>query len=54
MDFNRNYHFVIKITILPFFHKLEFLGSYNKDIIMYEMERKDQAVLRWPKSLPIC
>ena len=26
--FNRNYNFVIEITILPFFQKLEFLGSY--------------------------
>ena len=29
--FNRNYYFVIKITILPFFQKLEFIGSYKKD-----------------------
>ena len=27
--FNRNYNFVIEITILSFFQKLEFLGSYN-------------------------
>ena len=27
--FNRNYRFVIKITILLFFQKLEFLGSYS-------------------------
>ena len=27
--FNRNNNFVIKITILPFFQKLEFLGSYS-------------------------
>ena len=27
--FNRNYNFVIEITILPFFQKLEFLGSYK-------------------------
>ena len=26
--FNRNYNFIIEITILPFFQKLEFLGSY--------------------------
>ena len=26
--FNRNNNFVIKITILPFFQKLEFLGFY--------------------------
>ena len=26
--FNRNNNFVIEITILPFFQKLEFLGSY--------------------------
>ena len=26
--FNRNYNFVIEITILPFFQKLEFLRSY--------------------------
>ena len=26
--FNRNYNFVTEITILPFFQKLEFLGSY--------------------------
>ena len=26
--FNRNYSFVTLITILPFFQKLEFLGSY--------------------------
>ena len=26
--FNRNYTFVIEITILPLFQKLEFLGSY--------------------------
>ena len=26
--FNRNYNFVTKITILPFFQKLKFLGSY--------------------------
>ena len=31
--FNRNYNFVIEITILPFFQKLEFLGSYN--ILLY-------------------
>ena len=30
MDFyNRNNNFVIEITILPLFHKLEFLGSYT-------------------------
>ena len=27
--FNRNYNFVIEITILPLFQKLEFLGSYK-------------------------
>ena len=27
--FNRNYNFIIEITILPFLQKLEFLGSYN-------------------------
>ena len=27
--FNQNYNFVIEITILPFFQKLEFLGSYT-------------------------
>ena len=27
--FNRNYNFVFEITILPFFQKLEFLGSYT-------------------------
>ena len=27
--FNRNYNFVTEITILPFFQKLEFLGSYT-------------------------
>ena len=27
--FNRNYNFVIEITILPLFQKLEFLGSYT-------------------------
>ena len=27
--FNRNYNFVTEITILPFFQKLEFLGSYK-------------------------
>ena len=27
--FNRNYNFVFKIMILPFFHKLEFLGFYT-------------------------
>ena len=27
--FNQNNNFVIEITILPFFQKLEFLGSYN-------------------------
>ena len=27
--FNRNNNFEIKITILPFFQKLEFLGSYR-------------------------
>ena len=26
--FNRNYNFVIKITILPLFQNLKFLGSY--------------------------
>ena len=26
--FNQNYNFVTEITILPFFQKLEFLGSY--------------------------
>ena len=26
--FNRNYNFITEITILPFFQKLEFLGSY--------------------------
>ena len=31
--FNQNYNFVIKITILPFFQKLEFLGSYNSSTI---------------------
>ena len=29
MIFRTNYNFVIKITIFPFFHKLEFLGSYK-------------------------
>ena len=29
--FNRNYNFVIEITILPLFQKLEFLGSYNNN-----------------------
>ena len=28
--FNRNYNFVTKITILPFFQKLKFLGSYRQ------------------------
>ena len=28
--FDRNYNFVTKITILPFFQKLEFLGSYRR------------------------
>ena len=33
MDFfNRNYNFVIEITILHFFQKLEFLGSYTGQI----------------------
>ena len=36
--FNRNYNFVTEITILPFFQKLEFLGSYNVN----------------PKSLSVC
>ena len=26
--FDRNYDFVTEITILPFFQKLEFIGSY--------------------------
>ena len=34
--FNRNYNFVIEITILPLFQKLEFLGSYNTDIASYQ------------------
>ena len=29
--FNRNNNFVTKITILPFFQKLEFLGSYKRN-----------------------
>ena len=30
MDFfNRNYNFVMEITILPLFQKLKFLGSYS-------------------------
>ena len=29
--FNRNNNFVTEITILPFFHKLRFLGSYIFD-----------------------
>ena len=28
--FKINYNFVTEISILPFFQKLEFLGSYNK------------------------
>ena len=31
MIFNRNNNFVTKITILPFFQKLKFLGSYIFD-----------------------
>ena len=30
--FNRNNNFEIKITILPFFQKLEFIGSYKLSI----------------------
>ena len=46
--FNRNYNFVTEITILPFFMKLEFLGSYtyisfqrkkNHVIILYYKQR---------------
>ena len=31
--FNLNYNFLTKITILPFFQKLEFLGSYKYFVI---------------------
>ena len=30
--FNRNYNFVTEITILPFFQKFKFLGSYKDEI----------------------
>ena len=30
-----NYIFLTEITILPFFHKLEFLGSYNTNGIVF-------------------
>ena len=34
MDFfNRNYNFVMEITILPLFQKLKFLGSYSLVLI---------------------
>ena len=32
--FNRNYDFVIEITILLFFQKLEFLGSYTYSFLI--------------------
>ena len=33
--FNRNYNFVTEISILPFFQKLEFLGSYKNNVKNY-------------------
>ena len=30
--FNRNYNFVTEITILPFFQKFKFLGSFKDEI----------------------
>ena len=33
--FNRNYNFVMEITILPLFQKLKFLGSYNRTQVLF-------------------
>ena len=45
MDFfYRNNNFVIEITILSFFQKLEFLGSYIDNM----------KSIKWDKSYPTC
>ena len=38
--FNRNYNFVMEITILPLFQKLEFLGSYTYSCAISDMSRE--------------
>ena len=44
--FNRNYNFVIEITILPLFQKLEFLGSYNLELVFEELINNGLIVSR--------
>ena len=49
--FNRNYNLITKFTILPFFHKLKFLGSYRNGPSCHRADPSCRPVS--PSCLPI-